>query len=402
LSDQISLDLPEVFADLFEPSRYKVYYGGRGKGASWSFARALIIQVLQKGLRVLCTREYQNSIADSVHRLLSDQIEQMGLGSSFDITRTDIRCYSGGMFIFEGLRHNPTKIKSMEGIDVAWVAEAEKTTAESLDILIPTIRKEGSEIWIEFNPDDEHDPVYQRFVVNSPDDSVVKHLTYRDNPFFPEVLRREMEYDRKVDPDKHAWIWEGKTRSISDALVLHNKYSVQPFEHTVDDIERYYYGADWGFAEDPTTLIRCYVIGNELYIDYEAYGIGVDIDATPALFDGVPECRKWPIIADNARPETISYMQKQGYRMVPSKKGKGSVEDGVQYLRSFEHIYIHPRCVHTADEAASYSYKRDKTTGEVLPVIEDKHNHCIDALRYALELRRRASAGKLTAGSLGL
>ena len=399
----MTIDIPDAFSELFEPARYKVYYGGRGKGASWSFARALLLLVMQKGLRVLCTREYQNSIADSVHRLLTDQIEQLGFSDYYEITRTDIKCpASGGMFIFEGLRHNPTKIKSMEGVDIAWIAEAEKTTAESLDILIPTIRAAGSEIWIEFNPDDEHDPIYKRFVVNQPDDAIVKHLTYRDNPWFPEALRREMEYDRRVDPDKYQWVWEGKTRRISDAIVLHGKYSVQPFNHGEGEIERYYFGADWGFAEDPTTLIRCYIVGNSLYIDYESYGVGVDIDATPALFDKVPGSRRWPIIADNARPETISYMARQGFRIVGSKKGKGSVEDGVQYLRSFEHIYIHPRCRHTADEAGSYSYKRDRTTGEVLPVIEDKHNHCIDALRYALEHRRRSSKTRVSAGELGL
>jgi phage terminase large subunit len=384
----VDLNLPAAYQPLFEPYRYKVFYGGRGKAASWSFARALLVIVAKTGKRVLCTREYQSSIADSVHRLLTDQITALKLDHIYSPRLSEIRCINGGLFLFEGLRHNPTKIKSTEGIDIAWVAEAEKTSKDSWDILIPTIRKEGSEIWVEFNPDAEDDPTYQRMVVNPPEDSVVRYLTYRDNPFFPEVLRKEMEYDRRVDPDRYQWVWEGKTRTISDALVLHGKYVVEPFEH--EDVDRYYYGADWGFSEDPTTLVRCYIIGRTLYVDQEAYGVGVDIDDTPQLFDSVPGSREWPIVADSARPETISYMRRKGYKIRSAKKGAGSVQDGIQYLRNFERIVIHPRCRHTIAEAGSYSYKRDRITGEVLPVLEDSHNHCIDALRYSLETMRTA------------
>ena len=376
--------IPEAFAELFQPHRYKVYWGGRGKGASWSFARTLLLLVAEKGYRVLCAREYQTSIGDSVHRLLMDQMELLGIADLFRVTRSEITCANGGLFIFKGIRNNPGEIKSLEGIDIAWLTEAERTTNESLDILIPTIRKDGSEIWIDFNTDAEHAPTYERFVKTPPPDAMVKFVTYRDNPFFPDVLRAEMEYVRRVDPDKFQWIWEGQPRHISHALVFGGKYRVEEFHHPADDIDRYYLGVDWGFAEDPTTMIRSYVIDRTLYVDHEAYGVGVELDELPQLFRSVPQSDIWPCPADNARPETISYLRRNGYpKMQSVKKGPGSVEDGISILKEFNAIVIHPRCRHTIAEFGSYSYKVDRTTGDVLPILVDKDNHCCDALRYA-------------------
>lgn len=372
------VQIPDAFSELFEPHRYKVYYGGRGKGSSWSFARALLILVSHRGLRVLCAREYQASIGDSVHRLLEDQIGMLGLESIFNITRAEITCSNGGIFIFKGIRNNPGEIKSLEGIDIAWLTEAERTTNESLDVLIPTIRKAASEIWIDFNTDDEAAPTYQRFIANPPPDAFVRFVTYRDNPFFPDTLKAEMEYVRRVDPDKYQWIWEGKPRRISQALVFSGKYRVEEFEHGADDIERYYLGVDWGFSADPTTMVRSYVHDGSLYIDHEAYGVGVELDELSQLFDSVPEGDKWPCQADDARPETISYLRRNGYENIRKvKKPKGSVEDGISILKAFETIVIHPRCRHTIAEFGSYSYKVDRMTGDVLPILVDKDNHCL-------------------------
>jgi phage terminase large subunit len=391
---EMTVQSPAAFRELFEPHRYKVYYGGRGKGASWAFARALLLQVAERGLRVLCAREYQTSIGDSVHRLLVDQITLLGMESVFHITRAEISCANGGIFLFKGIRNNPGEIKSLEGIDIAWLTEAERTTNESLDVLIPTIRKDGSEIWIDFNPDDEHAPTYQRFVLNPPPDAVVKYVTYRDNPFFPDTLRVEMEYVRRVDPEKYLWIWEGKSRRITHALVFSGKYRVEEFSHPAEFIDRYYFGADWGFAEDPTTMIRSYIIGRTLYVDHEAYGVGVELDEIEQLFASVPESRLWPCPADNARPETISHMQHHGYPKIKAvRKGAGSVEDGISQLKAFEEIVIHPRCKHTIAEFGSYSYKVDRLTGDVLPILVDKDNHCCDALRYAHFRSAKRSVG---------
>ena len=378
------ITLAKAFKDLRKPARFKVYYGGRGSGKSWHFARQVLLQGLDKPIRVLCARELQASIRDSVHRLLSDQIEAMGLSGFYEILNTEIKGANGTLFIFEGLRHNITKIKSMEGIDVCWVEEAERVSEDSWKILIPTIRKPASEIWVSFNPEQETDPTYVRFIKNPPPDSIVRKVGYADNPWFPAELRAQMEYDYKVDPDSASHVWGGECKKISDAQVLKGKWVVETFEPKKEWAGPYF-GADWGFSQDPTTLVKCWIDGRTLYIEHEAYGVGVEITETPALFDSVEGSRKHVIRADSARPETISYMKRAGFNVVAAKKGAGSVEEGISFLRSFERIVINPRCKYTQQEARLYSYKVDKLTGDILPVLVDAHNHVIDALRYALE-----------------
>ena len=366
-----------------EQARYKVFYGGRGGAKSWAFARALLVMGLQRKLRVLCCREFQNSIADSVHKLLSDQIGELGFTGRYDVTQKAITGVNGTEFIFKGLRHNATEIKSLEGVDVAWVEEAQSVSRESWDLLIPTIRKEGSEIWISFNPGRPDDETYQRFVVQPPDDAIVVKVGWRENPWFPDTLRKEMEYCRRVSPDDYQHIWEGEPRILTEAQVFKGRYAIEEF--ATPDNMRFFHGADWGFANDPTALVRCFIQGERLYIDHEAYGVGVELDETPALFDSIPTARKWAIKADNARPETISFMRKRGFNISPAKKWAGSVEDGLAVLKSFEKIIIHPRCKHTIEEFNMYSYKVDKNNGDILPVIVDAWNHCIHALRYSLD-----------------
>ena len=212
-------------------------------------------------------------------------------------------------------------------------------------------------------------------------------MNYTENPYFPEVLRKEMEYDKQHDFEKYLHVWEGFPLTVSQAQVFRGKYKIEPIpEDLWTQANRLFFGADWGFATDPTALVRCFIIDRKLYIEYEAYGTGVELDEIPALFDTVPLSRKWPLKADSARPETISYLaHRHGYDISAAKKWQGSIEDGIAYLKSFEEIIIDPRCKHTADEFRLYSYKVDKVTGEVLPILVDKHNHCIDAIRYALD-----------------
>lgn len=377
------VDFPEEMQFLFVPARYKVMYGGRGAGRSWSCARALLLRGVQRKTRVLCARETQLSIADSVYKLLCEQIELLGLQQYYTIQRTRIFGNNGTDFLFKGIRYNPQEIKSLEGIDLCWVEEAQAVSENSWNVLIPTIRKENSEIWITFNTGEEADPTYKRFVTNAPPDSHVCRLNWTHNPWFPDILRQEMEYLRRVDYDAYLHVWEGEPRSISDAVILKGKVVVEPFE-TPENVERFYYGADWGFSQDPTVLIRMFILGRILYVDHEAYKIGCDIDKTPALFDKIPEARHWPIKADNARPETISYVRRAGFKITSASKWKGCVEDGIAFLRSFEKIVIHERCTHTREEAKLYKYKVDARTDEVLPLIVPKHDHCIDAMRYAL------------------
>jgi phage terminase large subunit len=378
-------EFPDKLAFLFEPHRYKVAHGGRGGAKSWGFARALLILGAQSRLRILCARELQNSIQDSVHKLLADQIDALGLGYFYTVQQATIRGLNGSEFIFSGLRSNITKVKSMESIDVCWVEEAQTVSDASWAVLIPTIRKEGSEIWVSFNPDQDTDPTYKRFIADPPPDAHVVQIGWQDNPWLPSPLRAEKDYLYATDPEAAAHVWGGGTRRVSMAQVLRGRYVVESFEPQ-KDWNGPYYGADWGFSVDPTTLTRSWINGRTLYIEHEAYGVGVDLDDTPALFDTVPDARKHTIRADSSRPETISHMRRHGYsRILGCSKGPGSVEDGVEHLRSYERIVIHPRCVHAAEEARLWSYKTDKLTGDVLPVLLDKHDHIWDAVRYALE-----------------
>lgn len=404
----MQLDLPEKFEFLFTEHgtyRYRASHGGRGSAKSHSMAAALVVKARTQPLRILCARETQKSIKDSVKRLLDDKISDCGFGGFFDSTETEIRGVNGSLFTFAGLRNNPDTVKSTEGIDIAWVDEAGRVSQKSWDILIPTVRKPCSEIWASWNPEKPTDPVDAMFrgSAGAPPRSIVVEANWSDNPFFPEVLRQEMEWDRKRDPDKYAWVWEGKYQKSSEARVFKN-WRIEDFE-TPDDAE-FKLGADWGFAVDPTVLVRCYVKGRSLFVDREVYKVGCEIDHTPALFDGLDPgnprmARQWNIRADSARPETISYMRRNGYpKIEKALKGAGSVEDGIEFLKSYD-IIVHSRCRHTIDELTLYSFKTDPLTAEVLPILEDKQNHVVDALRYAAESLRRAKPKALVGTYLG-
>jgi phage terminase large subunit len=376
---------PAAFRFLYDGNaRIRAAYGGRGSGKSHAFAQALILKGRQSPLRILCAREIQLSIKESVKKLLDDKIDAMGLRGFYSSTDTDIRGANGTHLLFAGLRTDPQKIKSMEGIDIAWVEEANTVSQTSLDLLVPTIRATGSEIWFTWNPGRASDPVDRMLRAEDiPPSWLVRRVNWDGNPWFPEVLREDMDRDRTRDPDKYAHVWLGEYQRKSEATVFRN-WRISAFE-TPPGIERFYFGADWGFSIDPTVLVRAYLDGRTLFVDQEVYKVGCEIDDTPDLFDTVPGSRAWPIRADSARPETISYMQRHGFpKLVAANKGPGSVEDGIEFLKSLD-IVVHPRCQHTADELSVYAYKTDKLTGEVLPVLEDKKNHVIDALRYALE-----------------
>lgn len=206
--------IPEALDFLFQPARYKAAYGGRGSAKSWSFARAVIIKAMEKPTRILCCREIQNSIAESVHKLLSDQIDKLGVSRYFDINDKSITCANGSEFIFKGLYRNVKAIKSLEGIDICWVEEAESITEESLKVLKPTIRKEDSietsEIWFSWNTGHEDDPIYEWLVTDTPKDAIVRLVNFYDNPWFPEVLRKEMEADKARDRALYENVWLGK------------------------------------------------------------------------------------------------------------------------------------------------------------------------------------------------
>lgn len=219
-AEQDIIDFPTKLQFLFKPARYKVAYGGRGGAKSWGYARALLVQAAEKPLRVLCTREIQKSITDSVHKLLSDQIEALGLGDFYEILQTSIRGRNGSEFLFAGLRHNINNLKSYEGVDRVWIEEANTVSKASWDVLIPTIRKPDSEIWISFNPELEDDETFQRFVVTPPTGSVATKIGWRDNPWFPDVLRKEMQDCRERDYPGFLHIWEGQCKQAIEGAIF--------------------------------------------------------------------------------------------------------------------------------------------------------------------------------------
>jgi phage terminase large subunit len=387
--------LPGYARGLIEPGyRYRVLYGGRGGGRSWSVARVLLAMAWHRPLRILCTRELQTSIRDSVHQLLRDQITLLGL-TGFTVTEREIRHTNGSLIVFLGLRYNVEQVKSLEGVDICWVEEAERVPKASWETLIPTIRKPGSEIWITFNPDLESDDTFRRFVQTHPPDAWVKRVGWQDNPWLPDELRREREYLARVDPDAEAHIWGGEVRQSSHAQVLHGKWVVEDVDPQ-PDWEGPYQGMDFGFATDPTALVQVYVAGDTLHVQQELYRVGLELDATAAACqEAVPGCEACVIRADGARPESISYLKRHGLpRIEAVEKWAGSIEDGIAYLRQFERIVVHSRCRNWIAEARAYSYKVDDRSGDILPVILDKNCHLVDGTRYALApmIRRRESA----------
>lgn len=427
------LDVPLTLN--LEPVRHRVLFGGRGGAKSWTIVMKLVLRARLKTLRILCAREFQNSIRDSSKKLIEDTIDRMGFGASgdgfFTITETEIRGRNGSVFSFVGLHGKDAAIKSLEGYDIARVEEAATVSQTSIDTLIPTIRRERSEIWWSYNSRYPTDPVDKIFRGSEPPPgSIVVEVGWKDNPWFPDVLRRDMEYDRSRDPEKYANIWLGEYVERSDAQVFRN-WTAKPFD--TPQAARFFMGADWGFSKDPTVLVRCFIgrwagipgqseviadpKGNCLFVDHEAYRVGCEIDNTPALFagddrrhpprwtnprkfSGVPAAIGTSITADSARPETIDYMQRKGFNIVAATKGPGSIEESINFLKNYD-IVVHPRCRHLIDELIHYSWAVDRQTGEILAKLADKNNHVIDALRYALEGVRKGGSGELVIRTAG-
>ncbi|QTR56312.1 phage terminase large subunit [Proteus mirabilis] len=408
MEQTVDLPIPAKLVPVFakEGVRYRGAFGGRGSAKTRTFAMMSAVkayQAAEQGISgvILCGREFMNSLEESSMEEVKQAIRSIPwLNDYFDIGEKYIRTKCKRVnYVFCGLRHNLDSIKSKARILLAWVDEAESVSDLAWKKLRPTVRESGSEIWVTWNPEKDGSATDKRFRKTPPKNSIIVEMNYNDNPWFPDVLEEERLDDlNSLEYSDYAWIWEGAYLENSDKQVLANKYVVKSFP---DDLwqkaDRLLFGADFGFAKDPNTLLRQFILDNCLYIEYEAYGIGVELDHMPAFYDKIPESRKWPIKADSARPETISYLKRQGFNISAAKKWQGSVEDGITHLRGFKQIIIHPRCKETAKEARLYSYKTDRITGEVLPVIEDKNNHCWDAARYGLDgyITQKSNAGLL-------
>ena len=386
-----TIELPPKLLPVFSPKRGEVRYrgarGGRGSGKSFSFALMAAVWGYAEPLRILATRELQVSIKESFHAEVKNAIESLPwLAAHYEVGESYIRGKNGTEFIFRGLRHNISSIKSMAQIDLCIVEEAEDVPEESWRDLLPTVRAPMSEIWIVWNPRKDGSPVDQRFVKQTPDDARIAVMNHDDNPWFPAVLESQRLHDqRTMDVATYAHVWEGAYLSNSKAQVLAGKVRVSEFAPG-PDWDGPYHGLDFGFSQDPTTGVRCWIHDSRLWVEHEAYKVGLEIDQTADhLKRHIPGIEAYTVRGDSARPETISYLKRHGLPRVEGvKKWPGSVEDGIAHMRGYAEIVIHPRCKEAINEARLYSYKVDRLTGDVLPEIVDAYNHVIDAIRYAL------------------
>lgn len=386
----LTIQTPRWALPLLEPARYKGIKGGRASGKSHERAEAMIeAHIMDVDSASVCIREVQKTLNQSVKRLLEAKIESLGASQYFEVQDAVIKSRHGkGLIIFQGMQnHTADSIKSLEGFDRAWVEEAQTLSQRSLDLLRPTIRKPGSELWFTWNPNLETDPVDALLCGDDPPPgSIVVTVNYTDNPWLPDEMRAEAAYDLKRDPEKYNHVWMGGYQRNSEARVFRN-WRVEECEPHAGAVLRG--GADFGYSVDPACSLRCWIDGHNLYVDYESYRIGCEIDELPDLFMSVPDAERWPLIADSSRPDTISYLRKNGFpKIQPAVKGQRSLEEGIAFLQSYD-IIVHPRCRHLIDELTLYSYEVDPLTDAVLPRLADKNNHLIDALRYACEAVRR-------------
>jgi len=392
LSNQTIAEFPERLQFLFEPHRYKVAYGGRGSGKSWSMARALLIKAASEPTRVLCAREIQRSIKQSVHTLLNDQIQSLGLGAFYEVLEAEIRGLNGSTFSFTGLATNTVEsIKSFEGCDVVWVEEAQTVSKKSWDILIPTIRKPNSEIWVSFNPNIDTDDTYKRFVVETPDNAKVVKVNYTDNPWFPEVLEIERQHSLKTNPD-YANIWEGDCKAAVDGAIYSNEIREAQEGNRIttvpyDPMLKVHVVFDLGF-NDSMAIILCqrgvsdiriikYIEDNHRTLDSfssEIRSLNYNWGTMFLPHDGKSRDYKSGLSAEDI-------MRKQGWtvRIVPLS----SIESGIKIARMhFHKCYFDKSTQRLLECLKNYKRSINSSTNEPGAPLHDEYSHGADAFRY--------------------
>ena len=383
----IRIKLPDKVQPLFSSkARYVVLWGGRGSAKSESAARMLILRSMEAPLRILCARQFQSNISESVHSMLVKIIKEYNLDSHFTVQERSIKNKWGSEFLFAGLNEETIAgLKSMVSPDIVWIEEASSITQNTWTKLDPTIRAEGSQIWCTLNREMDKDPISRLFIVSEPPpDSIVIEMEYWDNPWFPQVLKNQMIQCRATDYEAYLHIWCGQPISHTQASVFKNKFVSKVFTPD-EDLWSPLFGLDFGFAQDPTAFVKCWVSDDRLYVEHEIYEVGMETEFMPDAMKEIPGATDHICYADSARPETISHLRRHGFpRCIAVPKWSGSVIDGVERMRAFNKIIVHPRCVHTLEEFQNYSYKVDRNTNLVLPQLVDKQNHAIDAIRYAI------------------
>jgi phage terminase large subunit len=412
MSDQPKVQFPAKLAALFRPSRYKILYGGRGGAKSWGIARALLILGAQEGkpIRVLCAREFQKSIADSVHKLLKDQVESLDLGDFYDVQQTKILGVNGTEFAFVGLRHNVSGIKSYEGVDYVWVEEAANVSKSSWDTLVPTIRKEGSEIWVSFNPELESDETYQRFVVNPPTNAILMPISWRDNPWFPDVLRQEMLDLKAKDHTAYLTVWEGHCKQTLDGAIYAKEIAAATEDHRITKVpyERskavdVYF--DLGRSDNTSMWFMQQVGFEHRAIDFyqnSQYALNHYVEVLQKRgytygtlwlpHDGKNKLLHHPLSLEGQ-------LKEHGYavRVLPNS----SVELGINAVRTlFPNLWIdRDKCADGLHSLRHYQYEVDEATGTFSKTpLHNWASHGADALRtWAMAYKEPKKKGNLPA-----
>ena len=393
-ANRLLIEMPEWAGELRQPARYKVFYGGRGGGKSWCVAQHLLILGIEKKLRILCLREFQSSMRDSVHKLLCDQIELMGLRDLYEIQQNIILGRNGTEITFEGLRHNTNKIRSQEGADIAWVEEAQTVSKMSWDVLVPTIRKPDSEIWITFNPELDTDETYRRFVINPPKGAIVRKINWNDNPWFPDVLKDEMQHLKERDFDAYMNVWEGHCKQALEGAIYAKELReaalagrITKVPYSASKTVEVFFDLGWS---DNTSLWFVQRIGFELrviksyqnrhetlqhylqYIQSQKYVIGTI---------WLPHDARAKQLGTGMSIEEMAKASGYNVKIVPSL----SIEDGINALRTiFPTMYFdEENCADGLQALRHYRYKVDSITGQFSrEPLHDVNSNYADACRY--------------------
>jgi phage terminase large subunit len=400
MSNSIDARFPRKLAFLFKPARFKVARGGRGSGKSWGYARAILIRCAQTPTRVLCTREIQKSIQQSVHQLLVDQIASLGLAAQFEVLQTEIRCKNGSAIFFSGLSDvTATALKSFEGVDIAWCEEAQAISAKSWKTLIPTIRKEGSEIWVTYNPELESDPTHDMFVTNPPPDCVSVIMNYSDNPFFPKVLEEARAHAEKtMRPEDYRHTWEGQCKPAVEGAIYFEAMSASIAAGRIREVPhdgslRTHIVFDLGMADSMTIIlvqkvaseirIIHYIEGNQrILADYSAELKALRLDDQPMNWGQV-----WlPHDGFHTRHQTgkddAQILGGLGWSV--SQVPNVHVSSGIDRAREvFPRVYFNKdRTTRLVECLKRYRWNLSSKTGEAVRPLHDEFSHGADAFRY--------------------